>query len=163
MSFVLDVGTNIGGYGKMLRAIGYKGAVHSFEPCSEPFDLLSQAAIGDKMWTTHQIGPSDRAGSAEINIMAGSELNSVLQPSESSERMSVVGTEVIQMSTLDALDLPVDWGRTFVKIDTQGHDGAVMSGGPIKVATGPVASNRNIFFAHLPEHADVHRNAHLFD
>ena len=138
ISSVLDIGANIGGYGKLLRAIGYKGAVHSFEPCSAPYDLLSQAAIGDKKWATHQIGLSDRAGSVEINIMAGSELNSVLQPSESSERMSVVGTEVIQMSTLDTLDLPVDWGRAFVKIDTQGHDGAVMSGGAIRLQQIPL-------------------------
>lgn len=68
-------------------------------------------------------------GQAEINVMAGSELNSLLSPAESSERMSVVGRELISLSSLDALDIPVDWGKTFVKIDTQGHDRTVINGG----------------------------------
>lgn len=138
ISSVLDIGANIGGYGELLRAIGYKGVIHSFEPCSAPFDQLAQAATSDKLWRVHQIGLSDREGSAAINIMAGSELNSVLQPRELSEKMSVIGTELIQMSTLDGLDLPVDWGRTFVKVDTQGHDSAVISGGKLRLQQIPL-------------------------
>lgn len=129
ISNVLDVGANIGGYGELLRSIGYAGRIHSFEPCSAPYEKLVQLALGDALWSTHQLGLSDKVGQAEINVMVGSELNSLLSPAESSERMSVVGREVISLSSLDALEIPMDWSKTFVKIDTQGHDHTVINGG----------------------------------
>ncbi|MDD2881517.1 MAG: FkbM family methyltransferase [Rhodoferax sp.] len=129
ISTVLDIGANIGGYGRLLRSIGFRGLIHSFEPCSAPFVELNKAAAGDSDWVLHQIGIGNQIGPTEINIMAGSELSSLLQPRETSSRMSVVGTETIHLQTLDSLDLPIDWSKTFVKVDTQGYDSAVIEGG----------------------------------
>ena len=126
---VIDIGANIGGYGELLRRVGFAGDIHSFEPCSQPFGELARKAAGDPRWHVYQKAASDRSGTAQIHTMVGSELNSFLSPRESSRKMTETGTEDVETVTLDGLDLPKAWSPTFVKIDTQGHDVKVMSGG----------------------------------
>lgn len=126
---VLDIGANIGGYGIDLRKIGYTGAIHSFEPVTAPFKILQAKAAGDAKWHVHQYAFGDADTTAEINVMAGSELCSFLTPDGGGPRMTVTQTETVQVRRLDSFEEPVDWSRTFVKIDTQGHDIAVMRGG----------------------------------
>lgn len=157
ISSVLDIGANIGGYGELLRSIGYAGKIHSFEPCSAPYEKLVGLASGDNQWETHKLGLSDKVGQAEINVMAGSELNSLLSPAESSERMSVVGRELISLSSLDALDIPIDWSKTFVKIDTQGHDRTVINGGLDRLKVVPLLQTEVSFlpiYQNMPSYRD---------
>jgi hypothetical protein len=45
---VIDVGAYHGEYGQLLRAIGYKGRIVSFEPVKSSYDILSKRAAGDK-------------------------------------------------------------------------------------------------------------------
>lgn len=156
ISTVLDIGANIGGYGELLRSIGYAGRIHSFEPCSVPYEQLVKLASGDAQWSTHQLGLSDKVGQAEINVMAGSELNSLLNPAESSERMSVVGREVISLSSLDTLDIPMDWSKTFVKIDTQGHDRTVINGGLQRLKMVPLLQTEISFLPIYQEMPSYH-------
>lgn len=160
---VLDIGGNIGGYGELLRSIGYAGKIHSFEPCSAPYEKLVQAASGDDLWFTHKIGLSDKVSQAEINIMVGSELNSLLSPAESSERMSVVGSELISLSPMDSLDISMDWGRTFVKVDTQGHDRAVISGGLARLKTVPLLQTEISFLPIYQGMPSFHESLSLLD
>jgi FkbM family methyltransferase len=126
---VLDIGANIGGYGIDLRKIGYKGTIHSFEPVTAPFKILQAKAAEDPKWHVHQYAFGDADTTADINVMAGSELCSFLTPDGGGPRMTVEGIETVQVRRLDSFTEPLDWSRTFVKIDTQGHDIAVMRGG----------------------------------
>ena len=124
---VIDVGANIGGYGQLLRRIGFKGRIISFEPVSEPYEKLSALASKDPLWETFPCALGQRHETKAINVMAGSELCSFLAPNESSQKMTVVSKREIEVRTLDSV-ANIDWSTTFVKLDTQGHDVAVMTG-----------------------------------
>jgi len=163
ISTVLDIGGNIGGYGELLRSIGFAGQIHSYEPCTAPFEKLVRAASNDSKWSAHKLGLSDKVGQAEINIMAGSELNSLLNPAESSERMSVVGSELISLTSLDALDIRTDWSKTFVKIDTQGHDRAVIDGGLARLKTVPLLQTEISFLPIYKGMPSFHESLSLLD
>src|SRR5699024_2917037 len=65
---VLDVGGNIGQYGKSLRAEGYDGHIISFEPVPQFFEKLQQAASGDDAWTVHQMGLGAEDGSLPMRV-----------------------------------------------------------------------------------------------
>lgn len=163
VSTVLDIGANIGGYGELLRSIGYSGKIHSFEPCSAPYEKLVRLASEDSQWSTHKMGLSDKVGQAEINLMAGSELNSLLSPAESSERMSLIGREVISLSSLDALDIPIDWSKAFVKIDTQGHDRTVINGGLDRLKIVPLLQTEVSFLPIYQNMPSYHESLALLD
>ena len=50
---LLDVGANAGQYAGLMRELGYKGNIHSFEPTSLAFKLLSNRSKKDKNWHSH--------------------------------------------------------------------------------------------------------------
>lgn len=125
---VLDIGANIGGYGTLLRKIGFSGRILSFEPVTEPFLKLKALAGSDQKWDVFAFAFGEREETKAINVMAGSELCSFLPAAEQSPRMTQTESRDVEVRTLDGF-AGVDWTRTFVKIDTQGHDVAVMRGG----------------------------------
>ena len=47
---IVDVGANVGQYGKSLREWGYKGRIVSFEPLTSAHGILSRTAAGDDTW-----------------------------------------------------------------------------------------------------------------
>lgn len=142
---VLDIGANIGGYGRDLRKIRYNGTIHSFEPVTAPFRILQAKAAGDPKWHVHQYAFGDSDTTAEINVMAGSELCSFLTPIGGGPRMTVNATETVQVKRLDSFSEPIDWSRTFIKIDTQGHDIAVMRGGAATLRKVPMIQSEVSF------------------
>jgi FkbM family methyltransferase len=126
---VCDVGANIGGFGNALRRIGFKGSIHSFEPASSAYAMLESQASKDDNWRTYKLAFGETAGSVDLNLMVGSELSSFLEPLQTSPKMKKTDTETVQVRTLDEFEKLSDWSKTFIKIDTQGHDLAVMRGG----------------------------------
>jgi len=50
IDLVLDVGANVGQYGKELRCIGYKGQIASFEPLSAAYAELAKVSQADGLW-----------------------------------------------------------------------------------------------------------------
>lgn len=133
---VLDIGANIGGYGALLRKLGFTGTIHSFEPVAAPLEKLRALAASDPKWHVHNVAFGETSGTATINVMAGSELCSFLKPAETSTRMTVTASQEVTVTTLDEFD--ADWSKTFVKIDTQGHDLAVMCGGREALKKAPL-------------------------
>jgi FkbM family methyltransferase len=125
---VLDIGANVGGFGLLLRRIGFAGRIVSFEPVQEPFEKLTALAQADGNWEAHRIAFGDRTETRQIHVMAGSELSSFLPPAETSTAMQVRELRPVEVRMLDEWQ-GVAWERAFVKVDTQGHDPAVLRGG----------------------------------
>ncbi len=62
INLVIDVGANIGQFGKMLRKIGYTGEIVSFEPVDSTFRVLETTASNDVNWKVFKLALSDKNG-----------------------------------------------------------------------------------------------------
>jgi FkbM family methyltransferase len=135
---VIDVGANAGQYARQLRKdVGYRGTILSFEPNPDVFARLEQAAQGDRNWHVHNLALSDTDGEVEFNIMAADQFSSIQRPGSNLEpifasRNKVMRSVHIPCARLDTL-LPklAETQRAraiLLKMDTQGHDAAVVAG-----------------------------------
>lgn len=132
---VLDVGANVGQFGRALRGSGYRGRILSFEPLSSAYEKLRASAQGDDLWLIAPrcaVGAAE--GTAEINIASNSASSSILEKSEDLRNavpeLAYVGKETISVKTLDHLvdqHGPAE-GPLYLKIDTQGYERAVLEG-----------------------------------
>jgi FkbM family methyltransferase len=123
----------------MLREeVGYAGTIISFEPCATSFRHLSADRSKDRQWWGYPYGLSDSNHEALLNTFGerGS-FNSVLPLRESGARLFGVDTSQKTIETIQLRQLDTVWKevmrdvaspRVFVKIDTQGHDTAVIRG-----------------------------------
>ena len=133
---VLDVGANIGQYAVQLRLYGYRGAIDSFEPSSAAYQTLAGRAAGDRDWHVHHAGLARASGTATLHVSANSQSSSLLamlpRHLESAPESAVVGEERVELTTLaHALDAGA---RTFVKIDAQGSEHAILEGAGARLA-----------------------------
>ncbi|MDH5188545.1 MAG: FkbM family methyltransferase [Rhodospirillaceae bacterium] len=137
IDLVLDVGANYGQFAERLRSSGYAGEVHSFEPIGFIFKELQAKSAADAKWFTHNLAMGSTQGSQTINIMAGNDFSSFLNPSdfgkaqyESSTRVQDRETvEVDTISNFLATNVPnYRERRIFLKMDTQGYDLEVFRG-----------------------------------
>ena len=143
MDLVVDVGAAVGEYGRALRRNGYEGAIASFEPLRESFDVLVEAARRDRRWTVSRLALSDEVGEAVLNVARNSDSSSLLPMLEShidaAPHATNIRTETVQTATLDSiLDTLPSSSRPFVKIDVQGAEKRVLDGAPefMKSAVG---------------------------
>jgi FkbM family methyltransferase len=137
---VLDVGANHGGFAEMIRRAGWSGPLISFEPQSSCCKVLKRLAAGDPAWSIHPIALSDHEGTVRLTLRASSTFTSLNEPrfdskivaeKEMKEKLDVLGFEDVPVRRLDAVldELPGKRPeRIFLKIDTQGHDEAVLAG-----------------------------------
>lgn len=131
---VLDIGAHVGVYGQGLRDLGFQGRIVSFEPSPRPFGELESRAGGT--WEVMQLALGDQTGVADLHVYAEhEEFTSLRRPSDYGRNnfgLTLAETRSVPVRRLDDVvtDLGIDFGRTFVKIDTQGHDVAVMDGAP---------------------------------
>lgn len=129
---VLDVGANVGQWSaSMLTIARHEGRaedldLHSFEPSSYTFARLSEALERHRV-NLQQVALSERSGSSLLHVMrkAG--------PTNSLHALPVMPpnttTEDVVTTTLEeyAADVGLD-NIALVKIDTEGHDLAVLRG-----------------------------------
>lgn len=134
---VVDVGANVGQYGQLLRRAGYQGRIVSFEPLSSVFTELVNVTRGDPNWRTVQAALSDSEGTITMNEMASTEFSSISVPTaygstRFDKAMQVTGREQVRMTTLATVwpEIVEDMSapKVFLKLDTQGHDLAVLDG-----------------------------------
>ncbi len=135
---VLDVGANLGAYARMLREVGYRGRIVSFEPCSDTFRELSRAMQSDPDWSGHQMALGDQEGTGELHLSRSSDFNSLHAASDYgaqsryNDQLNFRGTERVPIrrldTMLDAVTAGIDKPRIFMKVDTQGHDLHVVRG-----------------------------------
>lgn len=129
---VIDVGANVGRWsGAMLIAARRAGRLndiqlHAFEPSSYTFALLSEALDGDPV-KLHRAALCEQLGTADLYVIAPGAGTNSLHASPGSETGGA--TENVATTTLDfyAHQTGLDH-LTLVKIDTEGHDLAVLRG-----------------------------------
>lgn len=139
INLILDVGAYHGSYCALLREkAGYRGRIVSFEPHRNSFDILNAGMADDENWQGYGFGISDNDRTATLNVYEGrGDFNSLLDLREQGAAAYDVdasrrSAERVQMHTLDSLwprlVSGIDRPRVFLKIDTQGHDTAVVRG-----------------------------------
>ncbi len=133
---VLDVGANTGQYGTLLRAIGYKGWIISFEPVRSTYEVLARTASKDARWRVFQYALGATSGQFEINLMADSSCTSFLDPAPEAwgvlPQICIQGKETVEVHRLEEIlgecikGIPAP--RVYLKLDTQGVDVEVLKG-----------------------------------
>ncbi|MGA2553014.1 MAG: FkbM family methyltransferase [Burkholderiaceae bacterium] len=134
---VFDVGANAGQYAMRLREIGFSGRIISFEPNPDLATELRAAAQRDTSWVIKEIALDSESRVVDFNIMKRSTFSSLLEPDHSQTAlfrdMNVIERQIqIKTRTLAELysELQSEFAfkRPFLKMDTQGHDVAVIRG-----------------------------------
>ena len=129
---VLDVGANVGQWSaSMLAAARHAGRaedldLHAFEPSSYTFARLSQALASQRA-SLQQVALSERSGTSVLHVMGpGAGTNSLHIPAA---WQADTTTDNVATTTLDeyADSAGLD-DIALVKIDTEGHDLAVLRG-----------------------------------
>jgi FkbM family methyltransferase len=138
---VLDVGGNLGQYGKQLRRAGYRGRIVSFEPVPDVAAKLRRAAEADSDWLVHEVALGREDGTTQLNVVSGSLSSSLPASDFGARRYARLRRPVVRevpMRRLDGLmDMVlagVDNPRPFLKVDTQGFDLEVFAGLGTRVA-----------------------------
>jgi len=133
---VIDVGGNRGNFGQLVRTLGYAGRIVSFEPSPSTLPALTAVAARDPQWEVRPVGLSAEAGTGELRLHKGPELDSLLSALpgvvDQIPIIAEVGTAAVTLSTL-AIEYPsivagLDAPRVLLKSDTQGHDAEVLLG-----------------------------------
>jgi FkbM family methyltransferase len=141
INLVLDVGANVGQFGTMLRELGYRGRIVSFEPLSAERGQLLKAVEGDPLWeVAPQAAIGDEDGEIDIHVAANSQSSSALDMLDAHSVVApesrYVGSERVSLRRLD--DLAPGYLRqdsiAFLKIDTQGYEDRVLKGAGVTLA-----------------------------
>jgi FkbM family methyltransferase len=133
---VVDVGANDGGFATAIRGLGYTGRIISFEPLLGPFESLRRKASSDDNWDAVQCAIGDAKNEVTINVSGNSGLSSSVLPmleshAEVAPDSRYVSTETVTQERLDRLLPELGVGphsRTFLKVDVQGYERAVLDG-----------------------------------
>lgn len=134
ISTLIDVGAHEGRYGSLWRSLGFDGRIVSFEPAPGPFGRLSSRAGSDPRWEAHRLAVGDREEMAEFHEFdLHEEFAPLHRPSgrPGLPPIKVSRSYEVPVRTLDGLvhEHAVNVEGAFLKIDTQGHDLAVLNGG----------------------------------
>ncbi len=134
---VIDVGANFGQYGLMLRRIGYKGDIISFEPVLGNYQRLEKIAQNYPHWRTHQYALGEKKAQLTINVPQASDLASFHKVNQFGKEQyfnnaDTKFTESVQVEALDDVFQEIlsneEKSNIFLKLDTQGYDLEVLKG-----------------------------------
>jgi FkbM family methyltransferase len=135
---VLDVGGNRGQYAQLLREIGYRGWIVSFEPMPASIEVLQQKAAHDQAWLIYPFALGAESVQRELHVYSNTQLNSLLEIHQGvahipPEELALAGTTLVEVVRLEDIfpevDRKVGAGSYFLKSDTQGYDLNVLKGG----------------------------------
>ena len=135
---VLDVGANLGQFGDFVRHnLGFRGALHSFEPVQQFAQFLEHKIRGDPSWHIHKTALGSSPAQSAINVAQSPGLSSFLPKTSEAvenlwERSAILERQSVAIDTLDnfvaRLDGGVLPGPSYLKVDTQGYDLEVLKG-----------------------------------
>lgn len=135
IDLVLDVGANVGQYGKMLRDEGYKGEIHSFEPVSAPYENLRKICMDDSRWFDYKLAMGSACETKTINVLEWTQLSSFHDPIRRREALynqEIQAKEEVEVGTIDDFLTSkiknLERRRILLKMDTQGYDLEVFKG-----------------------------------
>lgn len=136
IDLVLDVGANIGQYSNLLRELGYKNRIVSFEAVSSTHKKLQQVSRNDNFWEIADLcAIGNEEGSITINISGNSVSSSVIPMLDShrsaAPESAFYDVETVPLRRLDTIakDYLQDIGPSvFLKIDVQGFEKQVLEG-----------------------------------
>jgi FkbM family methyltransferase len=115
----LDLGANIGNHSLFFS--DYFKHVHAFEPNERTFKVLALNAELVGNVTCHQVGLSDKAGTAHFRVNPANIGSSRVVAS------AAPGTSEVTLTTLDAVTRGLADIR-LIKVDVEGHDYAALVG-----------------------------------
>jgi FkbM family methyltransferase len=134
VDLVLDVGANVGQYGRGLRELGYERRIWSFEPVKHVFDELQATARRDNLWKVTNTAVGAVPGEVTINVSEMSLFSSIKRANQNAyefdSRVAVVDKQQVQVATLDDLLRDETAQNIYLKIDTQGFEQEVLQGAP---------------------------------
>ena len=139
---VFDVGANHGQYADLVRSIGYRGPIVSFEPIPALAHRLKARAANDGRWSIEQIALDETVRDVTFNILASTNFSSIKTPKPNDGLFSEY-TKSIQLLSLttgllsqyiDRYKDKYNFSRPFLKMDTQGNDLAVAKGAGAKLS-----------------------------
>lgn len=141
ISTVIDVGANSGHFGKLMREMGHKGTIISFEPISNAFSEPNRVSAHDDTWHCYQIALGNESAEKKINISANSMSSSLLVAEEwtitQHPSIEKIGTEIVKIRRLDEIwhELPfsTNGDRVMLKLDVQGFEPQVLEGAGNKI------------------------------
>jgi len=138
---VIDVGAHHGEFARSLRTdVGFEGRIVSVEPAQGAYRHLVDAMRDDTKWRGLQLALGDEETTAELTIIGPGVKTNLSSFHKQTERArqrfghlaQEVGHETVQVrrldSVLDTMLEGLDEPRVLLKIDTQGHDLAVVRG-----------------------------------
>ena len=132
VDLLVDVGANTGQYAALVRSLGYRGQIVSFEPGRQAFDLLADRAAADARWDVRQCALGAAAGTAVLHLSANSASSSMLpiRPDHiaAAPYSHVTGHEKIRVSTADEELAGVPGSSLWLKMDVQGGEMDVLRG-----------------------------------
>jgi FkbM family methyltransferase len=134
ITVVIDVGANIGQYGRAVRRCGYGGRIVSFEPLPDAYTSLVRSARHDRRWEHHNLALGKRDGNITINVSANSVSSSALPILKShldaAPNSVYTGAVVAKLRRLDTLgnQLVEPADRVWLKLDVQGLESDVLAG-----------------------------------
>lgn len=156
VNVVFDVGANSGQYATDLRMAAYNGRIISFEPLSGPFSLLERNASKDPLWECRQCALGESDGTILINVAGNAGASSSVLPMLKSHQdafppANYVGTEEVPIYRLDSVapEFLRSGDTVFLKIDVQGFEKQVISGGQSFVKDNCVGMQLELSFVHL--------------
>jgi FkbM family methyltransferase len=131
---VLDIGANVGWYSKVLSGlVGSSGRVYSLEPVPSTFKLLRYCVkkLGLRNVETIECAMSDRTGLATMEVPVyrwGGDNFYEAEIVEDGGEQSQLRRFTVRVDTVDSLFHNVPAEITFIKVDVEGHEVAVLRG-----------------------------------
>ncbi len=132
---VFDVGANVGQFAEEARHELPDAQIYSFEPVKETYDVLVENFAGDKKFRAFNVGLGSKKENKEIKISAYSLSSSFLPQSKTLETVfphtKEIGAETVSVELLDNIwrEVGEPHEGVLVKMDTQGFEAEVISGG----------------------------------
>jgi FkbM family methyltransferase len=133
ISTVVDIGANAGQYALLLRKLGYRGRILSFEPLPDVFEQLSAQSASDALWSVRRCAIADESGHLSMNVAHNSVSSSLLEMAdrhvEAAPESHIVGSVSVECVPLSSVLQELLGNPVLVKIDTQGFEKNVLLSG----------------------------------